>query len=123
MGRIGKLDEDVVTTGWQELNYDRLTARVDPMPRRVVEGNVEMPDPRDDLEPSAPVNGDDPEVVGAVGNHDESAREGIMKGSADDEPSGGLRSRRSDSRQIEIRLGNRLPEGIRARTIRKYQGG
>ena len=45
VGRIGKLDQDLVWAGRQLVGDKRLTARIHPSPRPIVHRDVEMTNP------------------------------------------------------------------------------
>lgn len=54
VGRIGEFDEERVRPRRKSLNDERFAARVDPMPRRAIEGDVQVPDAGRNVEGGRP---------------------------------------------------------------------
>jgi hypothetical protein len=46
MIRVLQLDQDVVRSGWKPVHDDRFAARVGPAPRSVIDGHMDVFDPR-----------------------------------------------------------------------------
>ncbi len=85
MRGIREFDQHAMRAGREALDDQRLAARVHPVPRRVVDGHVHVTDSRQDVEGSAPEDGDDTEILGAILYHDEAADECVGKRRGDDE--------------------------------------
>ena len=45
MVRIHQLDQDLMRPGWQAVENHRLSTRIDPDPRRVIDSQMDVSDP------------------------------------------------------------------------------
>lgn len=62
MSRIGQFNENLVFAGWKADDDQRLAARIDEVPRKIVDGNMDVPDAGRDLQRALPENRDDADV-------------------------------------------------------------
>jgi len=65
MVRIGEFDQHAVRPRWQTLDDDRFFAGVKPMPWAVIDRDVKMAEPWDDLARSLTVDRHDLQVLGS----------------------------------------------------------
>ena len=68
MHRIGEIDQYAMRSWRQSLNDQRLAARIHPVPAGIIEGDVDMADPRHHAERGGTKDRNDTEVVGTVLN-------------------------------------------------------
>src|SRR5690348_12382358 len=66
MGGIGELDEHLVRPGPETDDDDGLPARIDEVPGRIVDGDVNMADPWRDVQRALAEHRDDPQILRAV---------------------------------------------------------
>jgi hypothetical protein len=104
MRRVGEIDAYAVLSGRKTLDDDRLAARVDPVPLRVVDRHVNMADARYNLQACFPKHFGEPQMFCAILKYDESPSERVREGRGDDQAGRRLRRRRSDRRRIEAGL-------------------
>ena len=79
------LDEDAVRPRRKRLDDERFSARINPMPRQVIDGHVQVSDARHDQKRCLAVHGNDPDVFGAVLDDDQTARERLRAWRRNDE--------------------------------------
>jgi hypothetical protein len=80
VGRISKFDKELVWPWGKSLNDERLTARIDPMPGRIINGNVKVAYPGRNVESARSEDRHDPQVLSPVPNDDEALRQLLGKG-------------------------------------------
>ena len=84
--RIGKIDQHAMWSGRQALDDQWLAARIHPVPGGVIKGDVYMADPRLHAERGRTEDRNYMEVVGAVLNHRQAARERVGERGRNNEP-------------------------------------
>jgi hypothetical protein len=92
---IGEPDQHAMRSGRQAMDDQRLVARIQPVPGSVIDGNVQMADPRYVAEVGRAIDENDAEVFGAVLNDCQAARECVGKRRCDDQTRRFLRVCRS----------------------------
>ena len=92
--RVGELDQDRVRPCGKTLDDERLAARIDPVPRSIIHGHMEVPDARRYVEGVRPEHRHDPQVLGAILDDDQSVDERIRKRRIDDNFRRGLTGER-----------------------------
>ena len=63
VGGVGELDQHLVRSGNQVLYDQGFAARIGPMPRRIVDRDVDVPDARGDIEGPGSENRDDAQIL------------------------------------------------------------
>ena len=79
---ISKFEQNAMRSGRQALDDQRLAARIYPMPGPVVHGDVEMSDPRRDIDRTGTERRHDSKVFGPMLNDDQTAGEKSAKGAS-----------------------------------------
>ena len=79
VGRISKFDKELVRPWGKALNDERLTARIDPMPGRIINGNVKVAYPGRNAESGRSEDRHDSQVLSPVANDDQTLRQLLGK--------------------------------------------
>ncbi|UFZ05712.1 hypothetical protein LQG66_05200 [Bradyrhizobium ontarionense] len=93
VARIGKFDQHAVRSRRQTLEDDRFFAGVKPMPRAVIDCDVKVAEPWDDLTRSLAVDRHDLQVLGSECDDHQPGGERTRERLIDNEVRGGLRRR------------------------------
>ncbi len=80
VGRIGEFDQKLVGPRRKPLDDERFTARIDPMPGRIIDGDVKVPYTGRNIKSGRTEDRQDPQVLGPVSDDDKAHRQLLGKG-------------------------------------------